>query len=146
MCAHQHPPDLTVSGCRRFGSFCGKLCFYPSSYSSHTTLPLLKAKNLEKRTPITTIWFCHLQARGVTAKSRRPLGKEGNGHLWIRYELLPTLLDRHLFLVVRRFTMRVLNILPDAIIHGFEGSTALTFPCPFVHVFQPNLLLLFAHS
>jgi hypothetical protein len=71
---------------------------------------------------------------------------ESNGDLLMRYELLPTLLDRHSFLVVRRLTMCVLNVLPDAIIHGFEGSTALTFPCPFVHVFRPNLLLLLARS
>jgi len=60
--------------------------------------------------------------------------------------LLPTFLGRHSFLVIRRLTMRVLNILPDAVRHGFEGLAALTFPCPFVHVFQPNLLLLLADS
>jgi hypothetical protein len=78
-------------------------------------------------------------------RNRLPFGRD-NGNSSIRYELLPARLDRHSFLVVRRLTMRVLNVLPDAIIHGFEGPTALTFPCPVVHVFRPNLLLLLAHS
>jgi hypothetical protein len=59
---------------------------------------------------------------------------------------LAVFLDRHWFVVAGCLTMRVLNILPDAISHGFEGSTALTFPCPCVHGFQHNLLLPLAHS